>query len=37
VEWAQAFVRRARLAELDGFADQLNEVDLLFDFCGCAD
>ena len=37
VERAQSLVRRARLAQLDGLADQLNKVDLLLDFCGCAD
>jgi hypothetical protein len=37
VKRAKPFVRNARLAELDAFADQINEVDLLFDFCGSAD
>ena len=37
VERAQALVRGARLAQLHGLADQIDEVDLLLDFCGGAD
>jgi hypothetical protein len=36
VEWAQALVARSSLAQLDGLADQIDEVELLFDFSGDA-
>jgi hypothetical protein len=34
VERAQALERSARLAQLDALADQLDQIELLFDFCG---
>ena len=37
VERAQALEGGAGLAQLNGLADQVDEVDLLLDFCGCAD
>ena len=37
VERAQALVRGARLAQLDGLADQLDQAELLLYFCGDAD
>jgi hypothetical protein len=36
VEWAQALEARARLAQLNGLADQVDEVDLLLDLSGDA-
>jgi hypothetical protein len=37
VERAQALERGARLAQLNALPDQLDEIELLFDFCGNSD
>jgi hypothetical protein len=37
MEGAEALVRGASLAQLDGLADELDQAELLFYLCGSAD